>query len=78
MNQLDYPYSLTAVEYHCQHCNSTFWVYHRNDDRNQHCCWCNKEITQTGKIEKIIHTEEGNTVITYKNGTEIARWIKNK
>ena len=61
--------SVIEVEYQCPNCNMKFVVYHRDDFRNKHCCWCDKEVTQTGKVSKI----EGNDIVIYQDDKEIGR-----
>ena len=62
------------VEYFCKECNVPFVVYHTNDDRNDICIWCRKEVVLTGVVNKF---EDGD-VVTYKDGVEIARRKQNK
>jgi DNA-directed RNA polymerase subunit RPC12/RpoP len=57
------------VEYNCPTCGVDFVVYHQKDERNTHCCWCGKEVKQTGKTAKI----EGKEIIHCLNGQEVSR-----
>jgi hypothetical protein len=65
------PSLYVEVEYFCPSCNVNFCVYHKDDstNRNTHCCWCNSEVQLTGCLSKF----EGDDVVTYKDGKEIAR-----
>jgi hypothetical protein len=57
------------VQYHCPECDTKFVVYHRDDDRNTHCAWCNKPVKQTGRIRQI----EGDEIVTYQDDVEVER-----
>lgn len=62
----------TEVEYRCPTCNVLFVVYHMDDARNTHCCWCQCEVVQTGTVRRI----EGNHIITCVHGQETKREIR--
>lgn len=60
------------VQYYCPNCDNKFVVYHRNELRNTHCCYCKTEVTQTGRISKL----EGEEIVVYQDGVEIERLPK--
>lgn len=60
---------LKEVQYNCPKCNINFVVYHTNDVRNTHCCYCNGKATLTG-VESYI---DGDFIVTTKHGEIIEK-----
>lgn len=58
------------VQYFCPTCQKLFYVYHHNDERNTHCCWCNGPVNLTGIVSELVGVSE---IHTYQDGKLIAR-----